>query len=206
MFKRLDEDSSFTLQNDTRKLLKQLSNGSRAYYAELTGINGPYHHLQISDAILAGINKPEPVNLQPEARLQTTLKNKRGYKFSLENCLQELWKQEKSHVILFGDGGMGKTVSLIHFWEMFLKTQKETIPIFLTCMNTTASETERHGFITKRIVWHYLRLKVPPGEYINAIWDVFKTASENGRQNIVLLLDGFNEVTVEHSQLMLELK
>lgn len=202
MLKRLDEDFKFTRQNDTQKLLRQLSIGSRQYYDELTGINGPYHHLNISEAILGGISKPSEVKSFNSTRLQTTVKDIAGEEYFLDNRLQILWQQPKRHFILLGDGGMGKTVSLINLWKTLLNNNQErevgTIPIFLTLHEyNTVSEQERDGFIAKRICWHYLGLKENRGATIDALWDAIKTNSEKEVPSMVLLLDGFNEVTTD---------
>lgn len=213
LLERLEEDSRYTKRKDTQKLLKQLHVGSQQYYQELTGINGPYHHLNISEAMLAGITKAAAVqNISPP--LHPIVKNKEGEEFALENCLQSLWQQEKPHTILLGEGGMGKTVSLIHFWEAVLKNNQQSdhqsIPLFITLHEYhTVSEGERSDFVAKRIAWHYLGIKENRGEAMETLWEVFKTAPQKGSPNIVLLLDGFNEVTVEQAErrhLLLELQ
>ncbi|MEJ7736277.1 MAG: TIR domain-containing protein [Chitinophagaceae bacterium] len=214
LLQRLDEDSKYTRQKDTEKLLKQLSTGSQQYYKELTGNNGPYHHLNISEAILGGISHADISDKRAKIILNTTVKIKNDDEFPLENSLQQLWHHEKPHLLLLGDGGMGKTVSLIHFWETLLKNnqenKQETIPIFITLHEyNTVSEGERPDFIAKRIIWNYLGIKESRGEAMDVLWDVFKTASKKGMPNIVLLLDGFNEVTADPAQkrhLLLELQ
>ncbi|MEO5998944.1 MAG: hypothetical protein ABIN89_19395 [Chitinophagaceae bacterium] len=97
-------------------------------------------------------------------------------------------------MILLGDGGMGKTVSLIHFWKTLLESNSknggETIPLFITLLEyNSVTEDEYANFIAKRIAWHYLGLKEDRGDTINLLWDVFKIAPPNGLPNILLLLD-----------------
>ena len=97
---RLDEDFRYTQKQDNQKLLTELFTGSQQYFRELAAINGPYHYLNISEAILAGINKTGAIDQPSTTRLQTTVKTKNGEGFSLETSLKKLWLQEKPHIII----------------------------------------------------------------------------------------------------------
>ncbi|MEJ7766841.1 MAG: toll/interleukin-1 receptor domain-containing protein [Chitinophagaceae bacterium] len=48
---RLDKDARYTREKNTQKLLSELFTGSKKRYSELTGMGGPYQHLNITEAI-----------------------------------------------------------------------------------------------------------------------------------------------------------
>ncbi|MEO5998943.1 MAG: hypothetical protein ABIN89_19390 [Chitinophagaceae bacterium] len=90
LLQRLDVDSRIHKQTLTKDLLKKLSLGSQQYYNELTGINGPYHHLDITREILAGIHPMETLPGATEAMLHNTVRNRKDEELLLENTPQEL--------------------------------------------------------------------------------------------------------------------
>ncbi len=192
----------------------QLSDGSERYYQLLTGPNGPYHHLDISEAILAGMTPADPASKSSNPSLSATVKDNKGQGYTLGASLAARWGQEKPHILLLGDGGMGKTVSLIHLWKALLeKNQQDTrqpIPLFVSLKEyNTVPEIERHNFISSRIAWHYLRERKNSGETTNAFWDFIMEKPELDITRLVLLLDGFNEITLDaslRSPLLLELQ
>lgn len=191
-------------KKDNQNLLKKLRQGSRQYYQELTGVNGPYNHLDISNKILSSIKSSTETKNEIEL-LKTFVKNESGESCSLEVCAEKLWQDEKAPLILLGDGGMGKTVSLIHLWKKLINldftNHPVPIPIFITLNEYNfLSDDGRTDFITKRIAWHYLGVKENYNESINLLWQVFKATAENNAPNILLLLDGFNEIISESSE------
>jgi WD40 repeat protein len=67
-----------------------------------------------------------------------------------------LWKSEVKHAVIVGEGGMGKTVSLIQWWENLLGPGEKSIPVPVPvsiALNefNQVSEAKREGFILETI-------------------------------------------------------
>ncbi|MEJ7766842.1 MAG: hypothetical protein WKF89_03460 [Chitinophagaceae bacterium] len=152
---------------------------------------------------MAGINPEQSENKPDKPLIQATIRTKNGEERSLVNSLENLWQHETRHAVLFGDGGMGKTVSLIHLWDTLLKTNSEIVPVFLTLNEYNQPHLQKEDFIAKRIARHYLGETTD--KTIDDIWEAWKIEKQPGTPNMILLLDGYNEITVDRRQLILEL-
>jgi WD40 repeat protein len=123
--------------------------------------------------------------------------------------IETLWKEEIPHSLILGDGGTGKTVSMIQLWKDFLSEEKTIsgpIPIFVRLNEyNQATEEERKDFISWYIGWHYLGKKSLTPALKNAIWDWLRAEPATPHPKLLLMLDGFNEITVDNTQLLIEL-
>jgi WD40 repeat protein len=71
-----------------------------------------------------------------------------------------LWTFEIKHTVIVGDGGMGKTVSLIQWWKKLLETgehrQGEPVPVFIALNEfNQVPEEERKDFIMASVLKNY---------------------------------------------------
>jgi hypothetical protein len=121
-------------------------------------------------------------------------------KSPLETRLEALWPVKCPHALLVGAGGMGKTVALVQLWKHYLENPNPDwpVPIFIPL-----NEFNNHpgkGFIRNYILQHY------DGEDIE--WLLKEPSRASGgvsSPHLILLLDGFNEVTASSNELILEL-
>jgi len=235
--------------DQTTGLFQVLLTGSRSFHRALTGKAGRFRMLHIEDAILprsASDNKekwvPQPV----------TFGNKEDSAPSLETVvtmMPRLWKQECRHTVITGEGGMGKTVSLVRLWQELLEqknfyvssvpsvAKKKTgiqkhsnqkllqgvqggglleksptgaclpIPVFIALHEFNHRSGSAVDFIRSYIIRNYLDdAPLKDGSMLNGL---FKKAVETpdgvNVPSVVLLLDGFNEITVEKRELLLEI-
>lgn len=154
-----------------------LRKGAQGYYDSLTGTGGRFQHLRISDILLSDIQK------QVQAR----------------------WEASPSHCLLLGEGGIGKTVSLLHLWKRFLQSEGP-IPIFVSLHEFNhASEGDQTHFISRYIAQNYLGEKQLTPETHNQLWQWLAQEIKQPFPKIILLLDGFNEITVPQIQLLRDL-
>jgi hypothetical protein len=172
--------------------IKILGEGSKKYYRSLRGLNGRFRYLRIADIILPQTETPDQwlettVETDPAAPAQTTAQ-----------ALPGLWRQEVKHAVIVGDGGMGKTVSLLHWWEKLLESQPQTepIPVFLALNELNqVPEGKRENFILNRIAALYSDNALTPDQ----VKQTMKTpgpGEENGVPSLVLLLE-LNHLTVQ---------
>lgn len=179
-----------------------LFNSSVKYYDSLRAINGRFHHLNIVDMII------------PESKFvysNTKLNGK--YDMPLRESINILWKESCWHALIIGEGGMGKTVSLISLWKEFLgKTDRQQcpVPLFIELSEyNTIHEEEKVNFIIKQIGRCYLKKMHLTYEEENALWDIIKTPitiKQTKIPSVILFLDGFNEITSEKDELLIELR
>jgi WD40 repeat protein len=209
---------------------KILGEGSQKYYQALRGPNGRFRFLRISDIILPGsggqwletcaepeeLAAPEGLNnkkfLQgsPEGALfsKSVPSGRRRPKYpKVLEVLPGLWHRPIKHAVIVGEGGMGKTVSLLHWWEKLLEPgqDRRPIPVFLALNELNqVPDGKRVDFILNRIAALYSENSLSPDQVKKAM-NTPGPGEKNEVPALVLLLDGFNEITVDKRELLLEL-
>lgn len=183
--------------------LLRLLSGSRRYYKNLTGPTGRFRHLHIEDLILTRPKEkrkmewiPQPVTLTGEGTSRETILD----------VPVRLWDKANKHAVIVGEGGMGKTVSLVRLWQTlldrcggFTEGQTGLVPVFIA-LNEYNQPRLAADFIVNAICKNYLGSTVTAEE----LWNLLKTPPEP-IPFLVLLLDGFNEITVDKQELLLEI-
>jgi len=111
-------------------LRQMLLQGSLTYYQALTGENGRFRRLHIEDLLLTRPDTksrwvPQPVSLEEENNCSQTDE-------TVISLLPRLWNRPVEHAVIVGEGGMGKTVSLVRLWETYLN-EHSACPWILTC-------------------------------------------------------------------------
>jgi predicted NACHT family NTPase len=122
---------------------------SADFYQTLRSPNGRFHHLNIVDTIL------------PDTKLiATNVKINDNSHIPLCNSAESLWDKGSKHAAIIGEGGMGKTVSLIRVWESYVRDTKAhmPIPIFIALNEyNNASDEDKKKYIIKYISKYYLK-------------------------------------------------
>ena len=176
-------------------LLEKLRLGSHTYRQRL--LEGRFKRLRIEELLLPQTKLPNFVEVQ-------VLNN--GQESLLIESIDPLWGKEHPHAVILGDGGMGKTVSLLRIWEDGLKNTTATVPVFIALNEyNSTSDTQREDFILRRIAQTCGLAEDLTPEWKNALWNLIRNPLPNGKPAIRLLLDGFNEVTSNSAQLLVEL-
>lgn len=176
---------------DPANLQATLRAGSKAQFERLQ--KGRYKYLNIESILVSEINLGKYLDVRVKTDTQVA---------SLQLAVEALWQNKKSQALLVGDGGMGKTVSLLLLWRDLLFEEDGPVPIFIPLNEYNASsEAERNDFVVRYICEHLLNIPEPLPETVNALWKLFET-SPNGKPSLILLLDGLNEVTVPKGRLM----
>lgn len=224
--KILYEDLNLYLSNIATQAPKTLFCGSEAFYKVLRGPNGRFRFLDISEVLLPGsqtrwlesvvsidhsnLSNKEFCKGQDGGFIKEPTCCQRKYVF---DALSFLWQKEIRHAVIVGLGGMGKTVSLLQWWENLLnyKPNSESpgpIPVFIALNEfNQVFEMEGGNFIVSYIIRHYGSEGAEPLTPYQ-ILKVMKKSIRVGdlfQPSMVLLLDGFNEITVEKRQLIIEL-
>ncbi|MDQ1353812.1 MAG: hypothetical protein QG657_4119, partial [Acidobacteriota bacterium] len=193
---------------EKRDFRRMLFEGSRRHYEDLRGENGPFRHLDISDIIL---QEPHKTWLDFTIKSFSGVKGQ-GSRFSKEplaaggtilDIIPQLWQNECRHAVVKGDGGMGKTVSLVRLWDEFTKDYQAggPVPVFIQLNEINPLPKKKWmNFILSTIRENYLNSGVSEEEVMNFL-------KEGGEiPSVLLLLDGFNEVTVDNSKLLIQVR
>ena len=112
--------------------------------------------------------------------------------------LEPVSEASRMHFFLTGDGGMGKTVSMLLLWQRLLEEVGETgvLPFYVQLSEINApGESGEYGFIARQIARNCL----PRGENPSAE-DIFETLNVPTPEDLcgaVIILDGYNEVAID---------
>lgn len=167
---------------------QQLREGSKSYFKELTSTNCRYGHYEINNE---------------ERFIETTTLHKKSNKtFPLFKALQSLWYEDSKHTVLIGEGGMGKTLSFIRWWQFFLEDESAPIPIYISLNEYNTNKTEDKNYLIKYIAWNYLGIKPLDENTEQRLRKVFVDRTAKQKLDFILLLDGFNEITTDKSALL----
>ncbi len=220
-------------QKEEKPLLQELYQGSKARVKNLTGPNGRFRYLDIQDILLspsqlAKKDKKEKW-LEPGVVVKGALKREKDpdveekkkltgvdetgvIRNNILEALPGLWGEECCHTVLKGEGGMGKTVSLIRLWKEYTKPDNYVagtpVPVFIQLNEINHWEKTSNGnrFITDQMNRYYLNTSVTEISLLNLMKNPM-VYGDGGAPAVILLLDGFNEITVEENrcELLLEL-
>jgi len=143
---------------------------SARYYQLLRSERGRFTFLAFNDPLF------------PQARLfDPTVQTQSGDSGSLLSHVEK----STENMLVIGDGGMGKTTSLLKIWETELE-RKKRLPIYVPL-------NEYNGNVQENFIERYIR--------DNYQLDINKISC-----SFLLLLDGFNEVSVTPHKIIQEIK
>jgi WD40 repeat protein len=176
-------------------LAERMRHGSQQYLTRLK--SGRFKHLRIEKLLLTETNLPDFVDAQVKVKEELT---------PLHKAVGSLWGQDQPHAVVLGEGGMGKTVSLLRLWEDWLKSYTNTVPIYVALNEYNAvPEPERSDFVLRSIARNCGLAESLTEDWKNALWNLIRQPRPDGSPATLLLLDGFNEVTAERTPLLIEL-
>lgn len=187
--------------------LKLALDNSKKYYQLLIS-QGRFKHLEISKDIM-----PDFHNTSRGLTADIT-----NDEHSLIQNAEKAWDDNSKHLLLVGEGGMGKTVSLINIWSHYLQeTEKnKPVPLFIALneFNYVNQVDCKLGFICSKIIETYLPNNQTSNitadkvfELLNAERKAKKKEVQKNKPTTILLLDGFNEITkTDKTVLIFELK
>ena len=181
------------LEGIETSFLHRLREGSKRYF------ESHYSKLNITDILIPKWKQEiivTGIKTEGEDEEKTLIK-------SVEN----LWKGEKKNILLIGEGGMGKTFSLVQIWKHYLSHQDKNspIPVYVSLNRyNDIPEEDRDAFITNYILENYLQKRFFSSEEQKKLWDVLMDDTKihaKESPSIILLLDGFNEITVNQKNI-----
>lgn len=177
-------------------------NGAKHYRELITGVGGRFKYLHISDQILAKVSYTGERGKKKPGKITHN---------HLITALPAIWNYEYKHVLLVGEAGMGKTTSLLRFFDEYTRFKEYKaglpVPVYIRLSDFDAwQETANNRrFILEVINRYYLHSSLSEKE----LYELMCTPLTNGKKgtpSIILLLDGINEITGDKRNLLLELK
>lgn len=166
----------------------KLFEGSKHFFWELTSKTGRYGHYDIE-------NK--------DRFIETNILHEKTKKtFSLFNTLKSLWEEDTRHSVLIGEGGMGKTLSFIRWWQFFLNQETTAIPIYISLNEYSTDRIGEENYLINYIAWNYLGLKPLDEITEQQLRKLFVEGTSRKQIDFILFLDGFNEITSDKAALL----
>ncbi len=120
------------------------------------------------------------------------------YEYPIANMLFYAQLQRIPHLVLKGEGGMGKTITFLQIWLLYLNDEfrpTETVPIYLSLNEYDPGIHE--DALVRMICTLYLGEKYPSETTLNEVHTLLKHPLRTEPYfvpAVILLLDGFNEI------------
>lgn len=171
-------------ESDTAKIIETLLNKSADVYHTVTSYNGRFSFFECNDRLF------------PAAR---PIQSK--YSKSDENVIADISKfyLEQGNLLLVGEGGIGKTTSLLKAWKDIVENpQKYSLIPFYVPLNEANNISDISGDSETSFIIDYLH------SYYEISLDIDSKLVQKITQhhyNIILLLDGFNEISNRNIQI-----
>ncbi|MCL2173550.1 MAG: trypsin-like peptidase domain-containing protein [Candidatus Bathyarchaeota archaeon] len=163
----------FRLQPELKKYFLNIQKSfedSEAHYQRLR--KGQFAYIEFDENLFAGTQPLDILLKDPDEKTETLL---------------DTIKSHDGHFIFIGEGGTGKTTSLLQIWEEWLKEKKE-LPLYVPLNEYNINKQE--NFIETYIKrWHQTVDLSSPAE-----------------EPVILLLDGFNEISGNPDKIIQEIK
>jgi WD40 repeat protein len=192
--------------------LRQLS---EVCLQNFTSQGGRFEHLKIDLSLLPSLKKiKEPFyddfgNLQTDPLFHT---NADFESSNLIETVENLWKEDCRHFSLTGEGGIGKTCSLLYLWKEFLQDPGKPIPIYIPLNEYNYFEQNSPSipeYLISKIKEYYLNLDPQSNLSNEDIKQVFFDSkpfkSQNNRIKFLFLLDSYYEISKERKELLQEI-
>lgn len=174
-------------KSEALELFSRIRSASRKYYNALTSTTGRFSTLDLTDIIMPRIEFS-------------------GNEYFLINGIEKAWGLQCKHLIITGSGGSGKTISLIEIWKYYQQGRfMYPIPIYIS-LNEYNKYNSAENFIFYKIAQNYLGKKELGKEDFETIYKMLSQPTYEGDKFIpsfIILLDGFNEITVDEENLKL---
>lgn len=197
--------------DDIREIIVQDRKLLKDYYSETTIPVNNSTLKETLDERLKNLRKNHPSfqlmqideNLFPNAKPQLHDMMARDYLEEIKTVSQifaESWKRDKNHLMIEGEGGIGKTVTLLS-----LTTEMGILPHEVPAIYVQLHELYHVPDITT--IESYIRISTlyrDESQHGHATW--YEQITELARQpwdtgpRLLLLLDGFNEISLEHRE------
>ncbi|MDX1908760.1 MAG: trypsin-like peptidase domain-containing protein, partial [Bacteroidia bacterium] len=186
---------------ETESLAGRLRAGARAYHTRETAPGRRLHIAQFEEMLLtAAAPAVRPFEWLPE-----NLVGFEGQKLGRRNTVEQLWGREIRHCLIIGEGGQGKTVSMVKLWEAYLDAAP--LPLFIALNDyNERGKTHPKDFLLAYLADRYLGEESLRDETRAALWQWLCSPWPHEYPKAILLLDGFNEVTLDPAGLLGELQ
>ncbi len=118
-----------------------------------------------------------------------------GKSRSVGAILKDSWRREKNHIMILGEGGIGKTVTLLSIPNWFSKQQGTVqIPaIYIPLYELISTEKDPIADFIKRKIFNRSQAKLDAlFAFLDKEWDK--------KPRLLLLVDGFNEIPADRRQ------
>ena len=180
-FNRLGLSAAVGVDKPKSAAGKLLFDQSQKYYDQQLSQGGRFSYVKHDDTLLATI-KP----------FETTALSERGNETPNETpknvvrCVLD----EDGHILFIGEGGMGKTMSLLRVWqhELVSAEKNRKLPVYVPL-----NEYNIEG--TPKFIYNFVKDKYG-----------IDLQNKAGDLKTVLLLDGFNEITRDNRPIVSEIK
>jgi WD40 repeat protein len=176
---------------------------------------GRFEHLRIEELLLPKLKKiKEPYyddfgNLLSESEAHLTHE---AESTKLIETVESLWRDDCKHFALTGEGGIGKTCSLLYLWKEYVHDISKPIPIYIPLNEFNHFEQSAHSaqeYLLSKIHEYYVK---PDSEVNLSIEDLrqifFESrfgSANSGSAKFVFLLDSYYEVIKERKDLLKEI-
>ncbi len=122
-------------------------------------------------------------------------KNENVYE-TLYDYMIKIQKEDKKHILMIGEGGIGKSFSLLRLYYDLIYNKTNFTPIYIELKDINLEKFDEHDNSIKELMINKITKEYLKTEETKFISNVEKDLTKRVKNpNFVLILDGFNEIT-----------
>ncbi len=179
-------------------LAEALRQGSQDYFARETAPGRRLHVQNFEELLLTSVDHE-----RPRAKLPDTAFTYQGQQLGRRETIERLWAEQLPHCLILGEGGLGKTVSMLRLWEAYLTAGP--IPCFIALNEYNQAPDGSQEFLIRYLAKQYLGQSHPSPAQLTQLQAWLEAPWPHAQPKALILLDGFNEVSAESTGLLREL-
>jgi WD40 repeat protein len=205
-------------QNDLLKFKTKksiLRNLSESCLKRFTSLGGRFEHIHLDELLIPELKRiKEPFyddfgNLLSPSDAQLMNETEAS---KLKETVEFLWRDDCKHFALTGDGGIGKTCSLLYLWKEYVKDIAKPIPIYIPLNEFDyfeQSDFSMQEYLVSKIHEYYFKPNPELGISLEEIKQIFFESnfpiSSSGNVKFIFLLDSYYEISIERKELLKEI-
>ena len=195
-----------------KSILRKLSENCLQRF---TSMRGRFEHIRLDESLLPALKRIKEPFYDDFGNLLSpsdTEFSKETETHKLKETVEFLWRDDCKHFALTGDGGIGKTCSLLYLWKEYVQDIAKPVPIYIPLNEFDffeKSDKSIKDYLVSKIYEYYFKPDQENDLSLEEIRQIFFDssfhASSSSSIKFLFLLDSYYEASVERKALLKEI-